>query len=50
MTGVMFEYVLDFNLSCKPNRLDNRRQQRNGPIIHDVTSVKYNKEDKISSH
>ena len=22
-------------------------QQRNGPIIHDVTSVKYNKEDNI---
>ena len=25
-------------------------QQRNGPIIHDVTSVKYNKENGIFSH
>ena len=28
----------------------NRWQQRNGPIIHDVTSVKYNNENKIFSH
>jgi len=27
-----------------------RWQQRNGPIIHDVTSVKYNKENNIFSH
>ena len=25
----------------------NRRQQRNGPTVHDVTSVKYSKEDKF---
>ena len=28
----------------------NRWQQRNGPNIHDVTSVKYNKENKIFSY
>ena len=28
----------------------NRWQQRNGPIIHDVTSVKYNKENNIFSY
>ena len=28
----------------------NRWQQRNGPILHDVTSVKYNKENEIFSH
>ena len=28
----------------------NRWQQRNGPIIHNVISVKYNKENEIFSH
>ena len=28
----------------------NRWQQRNRPIIHDVTSVKYDKENEICSH
>ena len=28
----------------------NRWQQRNGPIIHDVTSAKYNKKNEIYSH
>ena len=28
----------------------NRWQQRNEPIIHNVTSVKYNKENEIVSH
>ena len=28
----------------------NRWQQRNRPIIDDVTSIKYNKEDDIFSH
>ena len=27
-----------------------RWQQRNGPIIHNVTSVKYNKKKEIFSH
>ena len=27
-----------------------RRQQRNGAIIHDVPSVKYNKKNEIFSH
>ena len=29
---------------------NNRWQQRYGPIIHDVTSVKYNKENEIFSY
>ena len=34
-----------------PNRLSSTRwQQRNGPIIHDVTSVKFNKENEIISN
>ena len=28
----------------------NRWQQRNGSIVHDVTSVKYNKENEIFSN
>ena len=28
----------------------NRWQQRNGPIIHNVTNVKYNKENEVFSH
>ena len=33
-----------------PNRLFSRWQQRNGQIIYDVTSVKYNKVNEIFVH
>ena len=32
------------------NQIDYQVQQRNGIIIHDVTSVKYNKENEIFSN
>ena len=35
---------------CKQIIKYNRWQQRNGSIIHDVTSVKYNNENEIFSH
>ena len=34
-----------------PTKIKYKRwQQRNGPMIYDVTSVQYNKENEIFSH
>ena len=46
MNGHGSKFQSKYGNKLKPNGW----QQRNEPIIHDVTSVKYNKKNKIVSH